>query len=240
MTDETSPPLPAQRIVVRKNGPYTVYGGIPLVHKTQVVTEYGEPISWVKDAVIPTEEVYDLCRCGQSQNKPFCDGSHRRSGFDGTETADTKTNLERRFMHRGSSKIYVFRDIALCTSAGFCGNRFTNIQRMVPKSDEDTALRSLIIAMAERCPSGSYTYRMEADGPDIEPDLPVAIAVCTEISDDGPIMGPLWVTGNIAILRADGQPLEIRNRVTLCRCGLSGAKPLGDGAQRDKNVMEDL
>jgi len=31
--------------------------------------------------------VVGLCRCGQSQNKPFCDGSHRAAGFQDTVEA---------------------------------------------------------------------------------------------------------------------------------------------------------
>jgi len=32
--------------------------------------------------VISTEEAVFLCRCGHSQNKPFCDGGHRAAGFE--------------------------------------------------------------------------------------------------------------------------------------------------------------
>ncbi len=86
--------------------------------------------------------------------------------------------------------------------------------------------------MVERCPSGALTYRIAAGEADIETDLPQQIADTTEITADGPIAGPLWVTGGIPIERSDGQPMETRNRVTLCNCGLSGIKPLCDGTHR--------
>lgn len=224
---------PKRHIIVRPNGPYVVYGDIPLVRKEQVISEYGEPLTWKRGATIETEDVYALCRCGQSTTKPFCDGSHALVRFDGTETADPTPSASRQVIHEGKG-VTVRRDNSLCMEAGFCGTRFKKITDMVSES-EDTSIRSLLIAMVERCPSGSYTYSINADEAEIEPSLPQEIAVTTE----GELAGALWVTGNIQIERADGKPFETRNRVTLCRCGQSGNKPLCDGKHRELEIKEE-
>ena len=58
-----------------KNGPLSVDGALALVdHK-------GNPYSGGGD-----DKIY-LCRCGQSKNKPFCDGSHADTGFEAEEMA---------------------------------------------------------------------------------------------------------------------------------------------------------
>ncbi len=219
-------------IKVQPKGPYLVSGDVPLVEKTQVVTAFGEPIAWEKTGDLPAKPIYALCRCGRSSSKPFCDGTHKVTDWDSTETAPTNAAAERRVTHDGDAQIVVRRDYAVCCESGFCGTRLANIQSMLAQAQpDDTNLRSQIIAMVERCPSGSYTYAIEG-GRDIEPDLPEQVAATTEITEDGPIQGPLWVTGNIQIERADGQPIETRSRVTLCRCGFSKNKPLCDGSHR--------
>ena len=225
------------RILIEKNGPYVVQGAVPLVCKSQIVSEHGEPLTWQKGETLPTAEIYYLCRCGQSANKPFCDDTHVRCGFDGTETAELTPTAERRVTHKGGTRIVVRRDYALCMDAGFCGNRLTNVQKMTPLTD-DSQVRAQVIAMIERCPSGSYTYALEEGAADIEPDLPRQVAVTTEVTAEGPIAGPLWVTGSIPIERSDGQPLETRPRVTLCNCGRSNNKPLCDGSHRSPGEME--
>jgi CDGSH-type Zn-finger protein len=171
-----------------------------------------------------------LCRCGQSGNKPFCDGSHKTVGFDGTEAAPT-TNFDERQTTYPATGIVVRDDRSVCEHAGFCGNRVTTVWKMLRGDDtEDTVKRSQLIAMVERCPSGALTYRMEADGEDVEPELRTAIGVV----DDG----PLFVTGRVPVERADGQPMEVRNRVTLCRCGGSANKPLCDGSHKTNGFSD--
>jgi CDGSH-type Zn-finger protein len=57
-------------VTVSKNGPYHISGGIELLGEG---VEFGEGASM---------EHYALCRCGASENKPFCDGAHRNINFN--------------------------------------------------------------------------------------------------------------------------------------------------------------
>ena len=52
------------RVEVRINGPYIVRGPIHLVDQDGNAFTHPEGVA--------------LCRCGSSDNKPFCDGSHSR------------------------------------------------------------------------------------------------------------------------------------------------------------------
>src|SRR5271167_1851505 len=75
------------KINISKNGPYLVSGSVPLAFQTIGVNKGGESTEWIERDSLPASAQYALCRCGQSKTKPFCDGTHAKIGFDGTETA---------------------------------------------------------------------------------------------------------------------------------------------------------
>ena len=212
-----------KKITVRPKGPYLVRGEIPLVRKSQVMSEHGEPLSWKDEGVISAEGGYRLCRCGQSKSKPFCDGTHTLVEFDGTESADTGP-LSARSKTRSSQKIFIQDDHSICVHSGFCRDRISDVWKMRHQSEDATVLAQ-IIDKIDNCPSGALAYALEEDGEMIEPGLPKEIVVIPD--------GPLWVSGGIPVERSDGQPLETRNRVTLCRCGASAIKPLCDGTHKE-------
>lgn len=221
---------PAPSIAVQADGPYLVTGGVPLRRQSIVYSEHGEPMTWRPEEPLENGPVVALCRCGGSSSKPFCDGTHARTDFDGTEGALTSTYDERAKTYRGTG-VVMRDDRAICEHAGFCGNRSSNVWAMVNDgATSDSIVRAQLMAMVERCPSGALTYRIEGDEADIEPSLPTAIAV----TDDGPLV----VTGGIPVQRADGKPFEARNRVTLCRCGASDMKPLCDGSHKEAGFRD--
>jgi CDGSH-type Zn-finger protein len=61
------------RLIPLPDGPYELTGALELVDPN------GEAIK------PPAEHVY-VCRCGRSANKPFCDGSHARTGWTERDT----------------------------------------------------------------------------------------------------------------------------------------------------------
>jgi CDGSH-type Zn-finger protein len=210
-------------IIIKDNGPYLVLGGVPLVRRYAAKTIYGEPMEW--DAVgvdgydIPVEGSYELCRCGQSKNMPFCDKTHQQITFDGELKADHRLSVERRRSFQGSNFVMT-DDGILCSSAGFCGTRLIKVWKMIQFSD-DPEVRARILRMVENCPSGRLVAWTE-DGQALEPRFQPSIAAVTD--------GPLWVRGGISIEAPDGFVYEVRNRVTLCRCGSSRIKPFCDGS----------
>ena len=62
-------------ITVRPNGPLRVEGPIKLINTD------GNPID------ITGKPAVSLCRCGASTNKPFCDGTHSKIGFQAAAAA---------------------------------------------------------------------------------------------------------------------------------------------------------
>lgn len=210
-----------QSITVAPGGPYLVRGGIPVTTKAPIMSEHGEPLTWKTtkpDAEAATMAA--LCRCGASSNKPFCDGTHAKTEWDDADNAPEGTYAERTEQYGGEG-MEVLDDRSICVHAGFCGNKATNVWKMAAKTG-DSQIRAEAMAMIDRCPSGALSYTV--DGETIEPDLPTEVAVIPD--------GPLWVSGGIEVTRSDGSVLETRNRVTLCRCGQSGSKPLCDGSHK--------
>ena len=213
------------RIQICENGPYIVSGWIPLAKLTISTDDEGYPASYVEGEKYPLNETYALCRCGQSQSKPFCDGTHEKTHFDGTEIASRAPYLTRvRKIDGPGLKLTDAPD--LCTHAGFC-LRASGIGNLTRSSNDPKAKR-LAIEEAGNCTSGRLVVWHKEPEKSIEPEFKPSIALVEEPHKG--CSGPLWVRGNVPIESSDGDTYEVRNRVALCRCGASSNKPFCDGS----------
>ena len=229
------------RIDILPNGPYKVSGGVPLVRINIVRNADNEAVGWKQMELLSEKDVYILCRCGKSKNKPYCDGAHVAAGFDGTEIASREP------FEQGAERIegvgIVLHDKPeLCVGAGFC-DRLGGVWNLTQTTEENCGAdnpeeaaayvqkaQEIATEQACHCPSGRLVMHKLAGEHElvIEPNFdPPSIAL---IEDTGfGLSSALWVRGNIPIFGADGKPYEVRNRVTLCRCGASNNKPYCDG-----------
>ncbi|MDL2323239.1 CDGSH iron-sulfur domain-containing protein [Bacteroidales bacterium OttesenSCG-928-A17] len=214
-------------ISVQKDGPYLVYGQPPI--NEEIITPDAEGHSWTYTKGESTEncgEPIALCRCGHSAHKPCCDGAHAHVQWDSKETATKEAIFPNTRKYEGVDLLLNDNKKRYCAIARFCDNNKDIWELMEEPLDEEK--RKTIERMATYCPSGRLILVNKTTGKIYEPDLDPSIGILED-----PVMkvsGPIWVKGGIRVQSADGSSYEIRNRVTLCRCGHSKNKPFCDGA----------
>ncbi|MEM8618321.1 MAG: CDGSH iron-sulfur domain-containing protein [Actinomycetota bacterium] len=211
----------APTIQTAPDGPYLLHGPTVIRSAEYVYSEHGEPMTFSFGDGSAVDDMVALCRCGESANRPYCDGSHQASEWDPNDGDPEGTYEERARDKAGpdGSSYAMLDDTKLCMHAGLCGTARQTVWQMLPDTG-DSEVRGTVARMVEKCPSGRLTNVF--DGRAVEQALPQEVNVVPG--------GPLWVTGGIAVSRADGTQMERRNRVTLCRCGASERKPLCDGS----------
>ncbi len=212
-------------ITVLENGPYLVEGNVPVAEQHIEVDKAGQSIEWREGKTFDHPAKFKLCRCGQSKNKPFCDGTHKEVGFDGIETASREAFDDQAGVIEGPA--LSLKDAEhLCAFARFC-DPAGQVWGLVHDTDKEEQ-RIQFLHEAGHCPAGRLVAVDNESGADMEPRLEQSIGLV--IDTRAKVNGPLWIRGGIPIVAADGFKYEVRNRVALCRCGRSSNKPYCNGS----------
>ena len=212
-------------VVVSKDGPYIVAGDAPLTEQVIVANAEGDSLQWREGSAYEAPAKYALCRCGHSHKAPFCDGTHAKIGFDGTETAPRSLYSEQATVFDGP--VLALLDAQrLCAYGRFCDPN-GKVWNQAAHTD-DPEIRAMFLRQVHHCPAGRLVAFDKAAGKTIEEKLSVAIGLIEDPVED--CSGPIWLRGGVSLTSADGYDYEVRNRMTVCRCGASKNKPFCDGS----------
>jgi len=209
-----------KRIKIMKNGPYCVFGSVPI--KEKIITPVGNHYEYRDGRKLPQKENYSLCRCGKSKDHPFCDGYHSQIDFDGQETASREKYDKRAEVLKG--KEIDLMDDDRCAFLRFCHTEKGDTWDLIKKSDKKEE-RELAVKSAGECLAGRLTA-VTKDGEILEDDYKAEILILQDPEKE--VSSAIIVKGNIEIESADGEIYEPRNAVALCRCGESNNKPFCD------------
>lgn len=223
-------------IKITAEGPYLVYGNPPI--DQEIITPNEEGSSWVYrrgTSFATNQNPVALCRCGKSRQMPFCDGSHVDANWDPRETNSKEPLLAGAEEYEGPELVLADNE-KYCAFARFCDayGQIWNIVQTARTEEE----KKIVQHEAEHCPAGRLVLFDKKTQKVYEPPFEPSIGL---IEDPGiKVSGPIWVKGGIRIESSDGSNYEIRNRVTLCRCGFSSNKPFCNGAHASAHFHDGL
>ena len=204
-----------QGIQALPNGPY-------LTTNTRTIYDHlGVPL--------PSRPQMALCRCGESQIKPTCDGACHRIGF--TTEKDPNRVPDRRDSYVGQ-QVTVLDNRGSCQHSGFCTERLPSVFRLgeEPFVHPSGGRMDEIIRAVRDCPSGALSYALDTVEARGQVDYGGQREPAIEVSKDGPYR----ITGAIPLVDANGTDVA-RNEgashehYALCRCGHSQNKPFCSG-----------
>ncbi|MEZ5225671.1 MAG: CDGSH iron-sulfur domain-containing protein [Acidimicrobiales bacterium] len=211
---------PARTITATAGGPFVC--GDELIRTADYVwSEKGEPLTWQFGSPAKSNPAPPCVDAGNQVTSRSATAVMPSTSGDATSSPPAGSYAERALPKQGT-KLTVTDDPSLCVHAGLCGTERATVWSLMSETN-DTDTRATVIRMVEKCPSGRLVNIV--DGDVVEPALPAGVGVIPD--------GPLWLTGNVTVRMDDGTELEVRNRVTLCRCGASASKPLCDGSHVD-------
>jgi CDGSH-type Zn-finger protein/truncated hemoglobin YjbI len=227
---ELAPPADvASKLAELRNLQAAVPSGIQVSPDGPYLVTNAENVrSWLGDE-LPARPQMALCRCGESQRKPFCDGTHARIGFSGAK--DPKRVPDHRDTYSGQ-QVTIFDNRGICQHSGYCTDRLSSVFH----ADADPFVTPSggrlddIIRAVRNCPSGALSYAIDDVEARAAVDHHSRREPTIEVSKDGPYR----VTGGIPLTdengadepRAEGSS---REHYALCRCGHSQNKPFCSG-----------
>jgi CDGSH-type Zn-finger protein len=173
-----------------------------------------------KGESLPVRPIVALCRCGGSNIKPYCDGTHARIGFCSSKQDARTPDRQDRYE---AKEIVVLDNRGTCCHFGNCTDHLPQVfhNKGEPFVTADGADAAAIEAIVRECPSGALGFVKDGityEGEEREPEIFVAHNAS------------YYVRGGIEL---EGEPLNkgaSREHYALCRCGQSKNKPFCDGS----------
>jgi len=193
-----------------------------------LVTNVGSVHNWLGES-IPVAPQVALCRCGESQSKPFCDGSHAQAGFSGEKDPN---RVPDRLDEYVGQQVTIFDNRGICQHSGVCSDRLATVFRagQEPFVAPSGGRMDEIIRAVRSCPSGALGYAIDGVRAQADIDHHATHEPAIEVTKDGPYR----ITGAIELI--DGQGADVprsagasREHYALCRCGHSQNKPFCSG-----------
>jgi CDGSH-type Zn-finger protein/truncated hemoglobin YjbI len=193
-----------------------------------LVTNVERMVDWLGRILLTLPQIA-LCRCGRSQSKPFCDGTHAEIGF--TTEKDPARVADHSERYPGE-QVTILDNRGICQHSGYCSDRLATVFRVdqEPFVAPSGGRMDEIIRAVRDCPSGALSFAIDGVEARDHVDYHGTREPAIEISKDGPYR----VTGGIPLADGGGGD-EARNsgssreHYALCRCGQSQNKPFCSG-----------